>query len=67
MKRYENDGEKYLLPIEVCTVSFAKTLLLFLIGIICILPLVLLFKNWNSSNDVIDIIGFSVLALFGVF
>ncbi len=67
MRKYENDGEKYLTPLEICIVSYTKLFFLVFCGIIFIFPLIRLIANRSFSNDATNIIGFSFLALLGVF
>lgn len=66
MKSYENDGEKYLLPLEICTVNNFGRFFLLVTGVAWTIPLILLIKFGDPKSDIDGIIFTSIIALLGI-
>lgn len=66
MMKYENDSEKYLLPLEICTVSNSNRFFCFLSGFAFTLPLIFLITRGNPKENMDDTVFLSILALLGV-
>lgn len=66
MKRYENDGEKYLLPLEICTLNNFGRFFLFVTGLAFNIPLILLIKFGDPKNDIDGVVVLSIMSLLGL-